>query len=163
MEQTHTETIKEVVQGLLEKMGCKTSVEVAPERDQNDAFSCMIRIDTDQNLLIGQYGVNLAALQHLVRVILRKKIGVPLSIVVDINDYFSQKRAILEQEAERASLEVLRDKLPVTLRPMPAYERKVVHTFLSLNKEITTESAGKGDERRVIIRPKLSEGEPLAA
>lgn len=163
MEQTNTETIKETVQGLLEKMEFQASVEVTPEKDQDDVFSCMIRIDTDQNLLIGQYGANLAALQHLVRVILRKKTGAPLGVAVDINDYFSEKRTLLEQEAEKASLEVLRDKAPVALRPMLAYERKVVHAFLSLKRGITTESVGKGDERRVMIHPRPSGAEPLEA
>lgn len=161
MEQVNGDIIREIVQTLLKELAFEASVEVTPEKDQEGTFFCMIRVTTDQNLLIGQSGVNLAALQHLVRVMLRKKTGTSLGVTVDVNDYFSEKRAILEQEAERAAQEALRDNALVTLRPMLPYERKVVHAFLSLHTKIMTESIGKGDERRVIVRPKPREGEPL--
>lgn len=161
MGQANGDIIREIVQALLKALTFEASVEVTPEKDQKDTFFCMIRVTTDQNLLIGQSGVNLAAFQHLVRVMLRKKTGASLGVTVDVNGYFSEKRAILEQEAERAAQEALRDNTSVTLRPMLPYERKMVHTFLSLNTKIMTESIGKGDERRVMVRSKPGEGEPL--
>lgn len=162
MGKTNQEIIKETAQALLEKMEFEASVEVTLENGFNETFLCMIRVDTSQNLLIGQYGANLAALQHLIRVLLRKKIEERINIAVDINDYFSEKRAFLEQEAETASQAALRDKTAVMLRPMLPYERKVVHAFLSLNREITTESVGKGDARRVVVRPLSPEGTSCA-
>ncbi|MEK9151199.1 MAG: R3H domain-containing nucleic acid-binding protein [Patescibacteria group bacterium] len=162
MDKTRQEMIQETVVGLLEKMGFGASVEVTAEEGDAAAFLCRVRVEQDQNLLIGQYGVNLAAIQHIVRVMLRKKTEERLNLIVDINDYFAEKRLSLEKEAARAAQEAIRSGAPITLRPMLSYERKIVHTFLAGNKEIITESVGQGDNRMVIIRPKPAEEEFLA-
>lgn len=159
MEKTPQEIIKEIVTELLEKMGFEASVEVTVEEGVEETFLCMARVEQDQNLLIGQYGVNLAAIQHLVRVMLRKKTDARLNVIVDINEYFSEKRALLEQEAEKAAQEVLRDNISVALRPMLPYERKVVHAFLAKNQGVVTESVGAGDARKIMVRPKPNENE----
>src|SRR3989344_2409134 len=129
MEKTHQKIIEEVVTELLQKMEFDASVTVLAEDGTEDTFLCAVRVTQDQNILIGQYGTNLAAIQHLVRAILHKKIEKRLNVIVDINDYFSQKRALLEQEAGKAAQEALRDSSPVALRPMLAYERKIIHSF----------------------------------
>ncbi|MFZ2299805.1 MAG: R3H domain-containing nucleic acid-binding protein [Candidatus Moraniibacteriota bacterium] len=162
MAHTHPEIIKDTVAELLEKMGFDASVEMAVEEGAEGAFLCRARVEHDQNLLIGQYGANLAAIQHLVRVMLRKKIAERVNVIVDINDYFAEKRLLLEKEARLAAQEAVRDNAAVTLRPMLPYERKIVHTALAENQEIITESAGAGDARRVVIRPKPIGSESLA-
>ncbi|OGI15117.1 MAG: hypothetical protein A3E38_01680 [Candidatus Moranbacteria bacterium RIFCSPHIGHO2_12_FULL_54_9] len=158
MEKTHQEIIKETVADLLHKMGFEAMIEVTVQQDGPEStFFCMARVEHDQNLLIGQYGVNLAAIQHLVRVMLRKKTTEKLSVVVDVNDYFSGKRDLLEKEAKRAASEAVENNTSVMLRPMLPYERKIVHSFLAGNPEVITESIGKGDERKVGIHPKPKE------
>lgn len=158
MDKTHQDIIKETVLDLLQKMGFEAAVDVTMEKgagnDSEDVYACMARVEQHQNLLIGQYGVNLAAIQHLVRVMLRKKIQERLTIIVDINAYFAEKRVLLEQEAEKAAKEVLLSGAAITLRSMLPYERKIVHSFLAQNKDVMTESIGKGDDRKVIVRPK---------
>lgn len=162
MDTARQKIIQETVAELLEKMGFAAVVEVAAEEGDAEAFSCMVRVEQDQNLLIGQYGANLSAIQHVVRVMLRKKIEERLDLTVDINGYFAEKRLSLEKEADRAAQESLRDNTPVTLRPMLPYERKIVHTFLAKNKDVATESAGQGGDRRVVVRPKPAEEGSLA-
>lgn len=157
MDTARQKIIRETVAELLEKMGFGVSVEVTAEEGDTEAFSCMVRTEQDQNLLIGQYGANLAALQHIARVMLRKKIEERLNITVDVNDYFAEKRLLLEKEAERAVQETVQGNVPITLRPMLSYERRIVHTFLAGNKEIITESVGQGGDRRVVVRPKPAE------
>ncbi len=153
METTHQAIIKEIVSTLLQKMGFEVP-DVSIEKAGEDAFVCKVRVDQDQNLLIGQYGVNLAAIQHLIRIMLRKRTDEKCSVVVDINDYFSGKRVLLEKEAGAAAQEALRGGAAVTLRPMLSYERKVIHTFLAEDPAVITESSGQGNERRIIVRPK---------
>lgn len=160
MEKTPQEIIKETVEDLLKKMEFEASVEVTVEKDDEETFLCMARVEHDQNLLIGQYGVNLAAIQHLVRVMLRKKTQERMNVIVDINEYFSEKKVLLEQEAEKAAQEVLRDNISIALRPMLPYERKVVHAFLAKNQGVITESVGAGDARKIMVRPKPGENEP---
>lgn len=157
MEKAYQDIIRDIAQELLKRLEFEASVEVLPDKDDLDTVVCMVTLDANQNLLIGQHGINLLALQHLIRILLRKQIKEPFNVIVDINGYFAERKRSLEQEADRAFQEVLRDHVTVTLRPMAPYERKVVHAFLSLNKAVKTESVGKGSERRVRISPKPSE------
>lgn len=158
MVKTHQEIIGETVLGLLQKLGFEAVVEVVPQEGASGAFFCKARVERDQNFLIGQYGANLAAVQHLVRVMLRKKTEERLNVIVDVNDYFSEKKTLLEKEAGKAAEEALRDNISVALRPMLPYERKIIHSFLFENPKIMTESVGQGDERKIMVSPK-PEGE----
>ncbi|MBI2439403.1 MAG: hypothetical protein HYV45_02285 [Candidatus Moranbacteria bacterium] len=153
MEKQHEQIIRETIESLLAKMDFLATIEIS-RKENEEEYECMIRLEKDQNLLIGQHGVNLSAIQHLVRALLRKKIDDKIMIVVDVNDYFFEKRAVIEKEAEKAAAEALQDKISVALRPMLPHERKIVHFFLSKNPNIITESVGKGDERKVMVRPK---------
>lgn len=161
MAQTHQELIKEIVEGLLQKLDFKAVVEVVAEEGLRDTFFCKARVEQDQSFLIGQYGVNLAAVQHLVRVMLRKKTEERLNVIVDVNDYFLEKKVLLEKEAEKAAAEALRDNISIALRPMLPYERKIIHSFLFQNPKIMTESIGQGDERKIMVSPKQTEAEPV--
>lgn len=156
MEKTHQEIIKEIVFGLLQKMDFQAEVEVTVEDGAGQTFLCMARVKGDQNFLIGQYGANLAAIQHIVRMILYKKTKERLNVIVDVNGYFSDKKILLEQEAEKAAGEAVRDQISVMMRPMLSYERKIVHNFLAKNPDVATESIGQGNERKIIIRPKIT-------
>lgn len=151
------EVIEAIIRGLFEKMGFPVAmVEVTLTPDTQTSYYCSIRVAEGQSFLIGQYGMNLAALQHLVRILVRKALEEKLEIIVDINDYFLEKKQVLEKEAEKSLKEVLQNTVSVTLRPMLPYERKIVHAFLSSNDGVVTESVGLGDARRVMIRPKVS-------
>lgn len=148
-----------IITDLLTRMGFEVSVETKLIEETELSFFCSVRVEKDQNFLIGQYGINLAAIQHIVRVIARKKTGEKMNIIVDVNDYFSGKKALLEKEAERAVEEALQNNVSVALRPMLPYERKIVHAFLASRGNVTTESIGKGEDRKVIVRPLPTENE----
>lgn len=139
---------------LLENMGFAAQVNVMVETEKSaDRYFCKIRVDSDQNLLIGQYGANLAALQHLARVILRKCTGTRLNVTVDINEYFKEKKTTLEHEAAEIAEAVMRQQTAQVLRPMLSHERKIIHTFLAQIPGIATESIGQGTTRRVRVKP----------
>lgn len=161
MEKTRKQLIEETIAELLKKLDFEATLEVTELDDDLNAFSCMARVEKDQNFLIGQYGANLAAVQHLVRVMLRKKIEEKISIVVDVNDYFLEKKTVLEKEAQKAAEEAIRNNTSVALRPMLPYERKIVHSFLAQNSNIATESIGNGEERKVMVSPKEGGSEPV--
>ena len=101
-----------------------------------------IRVEGDQHLLIGQHGANLAALQHLVRALVRQKTGERLDITVDVNDYFAEKADILIREADKAVAEAVANRISVALRPMLPYERKIIHSHLAKHDGVVTESTG---------------------
>ncbi len=157
METTHNKIITEIVSEFLNKLGFIGSVVIEEmSSDEKNTILCKITVNKDQNFLIGQHGVNLSALQHLIRIILHKKIENVPNILVDVNDYFSEKKLLLEKEAEKAMKEVLDNKLSLTLRPMFPYERKIIHDFLSKYATICTKSIGSGDDRRVMVSLSLS-------
>ena len=150
------EDLKEIITQLVKKLGFSADVEVKTDIENPETLLCSVRVEEDQNFLIGQYGINLAAVQHIARVIFRKKNDEQINIVVDVNDYLSGKKSLLEKEAKKAAIEALQNNISVALRPMLPYERKIVHAYLANNQEIVTESVGKGEERKVMVSPRPS-------
>lgn len=147
------EISQQCLEGLLKKMGFKG--EISTEKSiEEDRTRILVNIKTeDSNFLIGQYGVNLEALQHLARIIVRKKIEEKIDLVVDVNFYRQEKSESILKMARDLAEEALRENRAVAFRPMSAYERRLVHTELSKNEKVKTESIGEGEERKVIIKP----------
>lgn len=145
------ETIKETVGRLLEKMDFEGRV-LADKNEQNELS---VNIQTEEaGFLIGQAGVNLDALQHLIKVIVGKKTGQPVQFMIDINDYRKHRIDLLKELAKDIAKQALLKRTALVLQPMPAYERRVIHTVLAAEyPELNTESVGQGAERRVVIKP----------
>lgn len=145
------ETIKETVGRLLEKMDFEGRV-LADKNEQNELS---VNIQTEEaGFLIGQAGVNLDALQHLIKVIVGKKTGQPVQFMIDINDYRKHRIDLLKELAKDIAKQALLKRTALVLQPMPAYERRVIHTVLAAEyPELNTESVGQGSERRVVIKP----------
>ena len=154
MNTEHQEALQDIVKGLISVMDFEATVEVTELPGVLGGLLCSIAVKDGQNFLIGQYGMNLAALQHLVRILARKRIGEKMEIIVDVNNYFSEKKQLLEKEAMQALEEALQKNVAVTLRPMLPYERKVIHACLVGNESVETESVGQGEERKVVVRPR---------
>jgi spoIIIJ-associated protein len=128
-------------------------ISVASKGD-SDGENFVINIETSEsNLLIGQYGVTLAALQHILRLLVRRQIEERFRFLVDVNHYLQTKTDSLAEFAAESARQVIRDKKPVVLRPMSAYERRLVHLELAGNENVKTESIGDGEDRKVVIRP----------
>jgi spoIIIJ-associated protein len=96
----------------------------------------------------------LQALQHIARLIVRKKTEEKVHFVLDVNSYRQQKNQTLIQQADEAARQAIDEKRAVIMKPMSTYERRIVHLQLSQNAQVTTESAGEGDERKIIVKPK---------
>ena len=88
--------------------------------------------------LIGYRGETLNALQTLLSSIANKDIEEKIRVVLDISGYKEKRKKVLEELADKISKTVIRTGKKVTLEPMPAYERKIIHTRLQNNKKITT-------------------------
>ena len=109
----------------------------------------------DAQLLIGKQGANLEALQYIIRVIFRKLTGDDrFPFALDIDDYKEQRVLYLKDLARKAAHHVRETRKPVSLEPMMAYERRVVHSYLSLYTDIGSESVGEDPYRKIIISPK---------
>jgi spoIIIJ-associated protein len=149
------DVIKEVVGGILSKMGFSFEIEIVKEQEseqENENIVCNIKTE-ESNFLIGQYGVNLQSLQHIARVLVRKKTEERTNFILDVNSYRKEKNASIAALAKNIAEQVLREKRAVTLRPMSPYERRLVHMELSKNAAVMTESIGEGEERKVVVKP----------
>lgn len=148
------EAVKNLIDEALKKMGFSDFSLGVREESGPDGENLIFNIGTQESdLLIGQYGINLRALQHVVRAMARKKTEERLRFSVDVNDYRKQKIGSLEELAKSLARQAIIEKRPVIMRPMSAYERRIVHMALSGNSQIKTESIGEGEERKVVIKP----------
>lgn len=147
------EIIKETVEELVSGMGFSSEVEIKEQSGEaEETIVCNVKT-ADSSFLIGQYGVNLQSLQHIARLLVRKKTDEKTNFTVDVNSYREEKNTSLEKMAEELAGQAIREKKAVALRPMSPYERRLVHLVLSKNSRVKTESIGEGEERKVVISP----------
>lgn len=112
-----------------------------------------ITINSERNpILIGKNGITLQALNELVRLATSSKFKKRFRILLDVNDYKEAKYDKVVAIAKRIARDVTRTKQDVTLDPMPADERRMVHGALTGMPNIKTESVGEGHRRAICIR-----------
>lgn len=113
--------------------------------------------EEESRFLIGQYGNNLQALQHVARMlvghILPETVAEGSVFFLDINDYRKKKDQSVIDLARSSAREAEKEQRPVLLRPMSAYERRLVHMELAKETKVITESVGEGLDRRVQVSP----------
>ena len=102
-------------------------------------------------LLIGYRGESLNAMQTILSTIANRNFNEKIKLILDIENYREKRAKTLEELAEKVSKTVLKNGKSITLEPMSAYERKIIHTKLQDNTKIETYSIGEGDNRRVVI------------
>ncbi len=145
------EKIKKETEEFFKKTTFEVEIDFLPQREQT--LSVNLKTEEPQ-ILIGERGETLSEIQHLLKTILRKKIGgeEKFYLDLDINDYKKKKIAYLKEMAKDAAEEVVLTKKEKILPPMSAYERRIVHVELASNPNIVTESIGEEPERSVAIR-----------
>lgn len=107
------------------------------------------------NMLIGERGNNLVAAEHMIKKIVKKKYGEDEKFTLDINEYRMKRLEELKQEVKNAAKAVRLYGKGVPLRPMSAFERRIVHLLLAEYPDIATESSGVEPDRKVTIKPYL--------
>jgi spoIIIJ-associated protein len=146
----NNELIKQRVIELLQKMGFDPEVY---ERAEEGRVVFNIRT-RDAQLLIGKQGSTLESLQQIIRALARKDgVADAYGYALDVDDYKDKRTLYLKDLARKAAHQVRETRRPVSLVPMPAYERRVVHHYLSLFNDVTSESTGRDPHRKIIIRP----------
>ncbi|MDT2740019.1 RNA-binding cell elongation regulator Jag/EloR [Enterococcus canintestini] len=114
----------------------------------------IFHLDTKkQGILIGKHGKMLNALQYLAQVFIHRVAKNKLSVVVNVGDYRQKRQAILERLAQRTAEKVKRTGRPVFLEPMPAFERKQIHSALSHDDSVKTHSEGDEPYRYLVVEP----------
>ena len=147
----HIEEAAHVTKAYLEQIaeiyGASSVVHVEVQKEKMNFI-----FETDKpGLLIGKYGKILNALQVLAQVSVHRFVKGRMSVQVDVGDYRLRRTEALQQIAEKTARRVLKTKQPVYLEPLPAYERKQIHAYLSKNKRISTHSEGKEPHRYLVV------------
>jgi len=101
--------------------------------------------------LIGYRGETLNAMQTVISSIANKDKGNKVRVILDIENYRQKRKKVLEDLAEKVSKTVIRTGKSITLEPMSAYERKIIHSKLQDNNKVETHSIGENQNRRVVI------------
>lgn len=115
---------------------------------------CTIYVDINGNAagtLIGYRGETLNSMQTILCTIANRGFNSKIRLILDIENYRQKRKKTLEELAEKVSKTVLKTGKSITLEPMSAYERKIIHSKLQDNNKVETYSIGEGDSRRVVI------------
>jgi spoIIIJ-associated protein len=150
--------IKKTAAELLDKLQVSATVEVSKETDDlpaGQAGHYKVNIETTETgLLIGYHGETLNSLQLLLGVILYKKLGKWVRVVLDVGDYRKAREENIKEMVNRITAEVEETSQPVVLPYLTPYERRIVHMMLSDNPKFASESEGEGKDRRIVIKPR---------
>ena len=138
----------DVLQHILRYMNIHANVQV---RSNNPLTLNIHGIHENLGLLIGRRGETLAALQLLVSLIVGHRTKHRMRIVVDAENYRERREENLRSLALRVAQQVRNYRRSIALEAMPPHERRIVHIALSDSKDISTESIGEGEARRVVI------------
>lgn len=128
----------------------------APADVHVEKSSAGITFDLDtkkQGMLIGKHGKILNALQYLSQVYLHRVAENKLTVVINVGDYRARRQEILERLAAHTAEKVARTHQAVFLEPMPAFERKQIHSALSSNPAVETYSEGDEPYRHLVVAP----------
>jgi len=123
----------------------------------NDEYYINVEIiGENTNSLIGYRGETLNAIQAILSSIANKGIEEKVRVILDISGYKDKRKKVLEELADKISKTVVKTGKKVTLEPMPAYERKIIHSRLQNNKKVTTTSVGEEPHRKIVVELKKS-------
>ncbi len=142
------ERIEVFLRGLLEHMGSKA----VPHCWKVEGSTYKVDlVGEDLGYLIGRRGDTLDAIQHLANYTLNRGAEGHIRINVDAEAYREKREESLRRYARKKAQQVLKARHRITLEPMNAYERHVIHAALQDMENITTHSTGVEPNRRVVI------------
>lgn len=146
------EKAQEQIEKFLKEFVKNIGKEIDYQIKQKDGNTIHVEIKGEEaKFLIGYRGETLNALQTILIAIAGKNITEKIHVNVDILGYREKRRRVLEDLAQRVANGVIKNRKSVTLEPMIAYERKIIHTKLQDNEKVKTESIGEGENRRIVV------------
>lgn len=148
------EAARSIIEKLISLLGLEATISPQPQSLVEDVEVPPLGFDIqgeDLGILIGRRGQTITSLQYVVRLILSHKTRAQTPVVIDVNGYKQRRYEALRSLALRMAEQVSARKVPFTLEPMPAFERRIIHITLANNPDVTTQSIGEGESRKVVI------------
>jgi spoIIIJ-associated protein len=141
--------LRELVERVTNALGCPVAVSI---REDEETIVATLT-GPDLGLVIGKHGQTIDAIQYLANAIVWRGQEDRKSVVIDAAGYRDRRRASLEQLADRAAGEARASGQAVSLEPMSAVERKIVHLYLKEREDVETTSEGAEPNRHVVVQP----------
>jgi spoIIIJ-associated protein len=139
--------VTEILDTLLGLLGVPGKVEVL-----SDELPLALDIKGDDlGILIGRRGQTLASLEYITKLVVVGRLKAWLPLTVDVGGYKQHRRDSLQRLALYLAEQVKSRRLAITMEPMPAGERRIVHLALADDPDVTTQSIGEGENRKVVI------------
>ena len=148
------EMAKENLKAFLDEFIVKISSNIEYKINSDDEYIYVTLNGEEAGRLIGYRGETLNAMQLILSSIANKKIEGKVRIILDIENYREKRKIALEELADKLARTVIRNGKQVTLEPMSAYERKIIHNRLQDSQRVKTYSVGEEPYRKVVITKK---------
>lgn len=139
--------VEKFIKEFLKNLGEEYKYEISIEKNEIN-----VKIDGgNSGTLIGYRGETLNALQHILSLIANKHTSAKVRVLLNVDGYKEKREKTLEELALKVSKTVIRTNKSITLEPMNAYERKIIHSKLQDMTDIRTHSIGEEPHRRIVI------------
>ena len=142
------ERIEQFVKGLLEHMGSDAVPHAMKTADESYSVDL---VGDNLGILIGRRGETLDAIQHLANYAVNRGQNKRVRINVDAENYRLKREESLQRLAQKVAGKVTKYRRNITLEPMNAYERHVIHATLQDYPDVTTYSTGTEPNRRIVV------------
>ena len=142
-----TQKAGDFIKGLLERMDVDADMDIT---EKGGTVNVTLK-GNDPGSLIGRRGETLDSIQHLTNYVVNRGNSGRLRVNIDAENYRQRRNDTLETLATKTAGKVVKYRRNLSLDPMNAYERHVIHTALQDYENISTYSVGSEPNRRIVV------------
>jgi len=146
-----SEKIKEFAEGILGRMNVE--YELIQVKQEDGRYNVYVSGSKDPGFIIGKEAKLLDSMQHLLNQMINKAEKKKYKIRLDVDGYRKRREDALIEKVRSISSKVKKRGKSITLEPLHAANRRVVHQFIEKDKDLNTMTIGEGDFKRVVILP----------
>ena len=143
------ETARKKLEDIVSFFGVKADVTAS---GAEDTIKLAVEVESGGHL-IGHRGETLAAIQHIMNMIVRRETTERVYVHVDVGGYREARLAKLEEQAKEAADKAKSESTEVVLPMMSPAERRHIHSMLTDIEGVSSESRGEGNRRRLVVKP----------
>lgn len=142
--------LESLIEEVIRRMGFSPHATV---REVGSVWTGDIEVPEGAGALIGSRGEGIDALEDVIRRIVHRRFAEAPRVVLDVNGYRREQAVALRERVREIADRARRFGETYAFQPMPARERRIIHTELAARGDVITESVGEGANRYVVVRP----------
>jgi spoIIIJ-associated protein len=153
-DKTLTAKERKTAEQLVEKLFSELEIDGTFTVEQNEESLEVVMETNDSGIVIGYHGEILESLQLVLSLQLARALGRFVRVSVDVDGYKKNRTDYLQKLAQQTKEKALAENSEQVLVSLKSWERRIIHLVLQEDEQVTTESAGEGKERVLIIKPR---------